>query len=78
MKFKETPNGHGAVCAHCPMSYAYIESGRLVILSRHEHRTHTNSLTAADLRKLADILDESEKASCAMLKPEQAAEAPYN
>ena len=67
MKFKETRNGHGLTCDACPLPFAYIEFGKLVILSRHESRTHTNTLTAVDLRKLADILD-----VCAKIEDEAA------
>lgn len=64
LKFKETKNGQGVVCDACPLPYAYIEFGKLVILSRHDSRTHTNTLTAEDLRKMADILDALNNQSC--------------
>jgi hypothetical protein len=58
-------------CSACPQSVVYIEHGRVVILSRHQHRTHTNVFTAADLRKLAEIL-EAQGAACAKLEGEAA------
>lgn len=72
MKFKETRNGHGVICDACPLPFAYIEFGKLAVLSRHDGRTHTNTLTSADLRKLADILDADSAQSCAKLNNEAA------
>jgi hypothetical protein len=57
MRFEERRGGLALVCSCCPDAYGYVERGRFVIQSRHQHRTHSNALTPDELRKLAQIIE---------------------
>lgn len=59
---RQTDGGRSVLCSCCPLPYAVIRRGGegvvLVIQSKHYGESHSNALTAEDLRRL---LDEMEK-----------------
>jgi hypothetical protein len=57
---KEKPNGEKLLCGCCPLPFAYVAHGRLVITSRHDNKTHANALTPAQLRQIADDLEKEQ------------------
>lgn len=49
------------MCDCCKYPYAYLQAGKLVITSRHGSQQHTNTFTPADLRVLAEELEQSQQ-----------------
>lgn len=58
VKLESRGKGIALICECCSYPFAHIRLDRLFISSKHGIEHHLNWLTADDLRKLADFLEE--------------------
>jgi hypothetical protein len=59
MELQKRAKGVALVCECCFHAVAYVQNGRLVIVSKHGSQIHTNLMTSEDLRALAEMVEES-------------------
>lgn len=50
MQTESRKHGTALICSCCRKPFAYLQHGRLVITSRHDSQTHTNTLSVHELR----------------------------
>lgn len=55
--FEERRKGFALIADCCRLPFGYIKDGKFVLVMPHERRGHEMTMTANDLRSIANLID---------------------